>query len=28
VLAALLVFFSIAAFVWVLGLPLQVWPQW
>jgi hypothetical protein len=26
-LAALLVLFSVAAFVWVLGLPLQVWPQ-
>jgi hypothetical protein len=28
VLALVLVFFSVAAFVWVLGLPLQVWPQW
>jgi hypothetical protein len=28
VLAGLLVLFSVAAFVWVLGLPLQVWPQW
>ena len=27
-LAGLLVLFSVAAFVWVLGLPLQVWPQW
>jgi hypothetical protein len=27
-LAATLVFFSVAVFVWVLGLPLQVWPEW
>jgi hypothetical protein len=27
-LAGVLVLFSVAAFVWVLGLPLQVWPQW
>jgi len=27
-LAALLILFSVAAFVWVLGLPLQVWPEW
>jgi len=27
-LAAALVFFSVVMFVWVLGLPLQVWPDW
>jgi putative tricarboxylic transport membrane protein len=27
-LAVLLTAFSIAAFVWLLGLPLQVWPEW
>ena len=27
-LAVALVFFSVAMFVWVLGLPLQVWPDW
>jgi hypothetical protein len=27
-LAALLVLFSVAAFVWVLGLPIEVWPHW
>ncbi|HEX4553312.1 MAG TPA: tripartite tricarboxylate transporter TctB family protein [Xanthobacteraceae bacterium] len=27
-LAAALIFFSVAMFVWVLGLPLQVWPDW
>jgi len=27
-LAAALVFFSVFMFVWVLGLPLQVWPDW
>jgi hypothetical protein len=27
-LAALLIAFSIAAFVWLLGLPIQVWPEW
>jgi len=27
-LAGLLILFSVAAFVWVLGLPLQVWPEW
>ncbi len=27
-LAAVLALFSVAAFVWVLGLPLQVWPEW
>jgi putative tricarboxylic transport membrane protein len=27
-LAVVLVFFSVAMFVWVLGLPLQVWPDW
>jgi Tripartite tricarboxylate transporter TctB family len=27
-LAALLIGFSIAAFVWLLGLPIQVWPEW
>jgi hypothetical protein len=27
-LAVLLIVFSVAAFVWLLGLPLQVWPQW
>jgi Tripartite tricarboxylate transporter TctB family len=26
-LAAALIAFSVAAFVWLLGLPLQVWPQ-
>jgi hypothetical protein len=28
VLAAVLILFSVATFVWVLGLPLQVWPEW
>jgi Tripartite tricarboxylate transporter TctB family len=28
VLAVLLIAFSVATFVWLLGLPLQVWPQW
>jgi putative tricarboxylic transport membrane protein len=27
-LAVALVFFSVAMFVWVLGLPLRVWPDW
>lgn len=27
-LAGLLVLFSVATFVWLLGLPIQVWPQW
>jgi putative tricarboxylic transport membrane protein len=27
-LAALLILFSVAAFVWLLGLPIQVWPEW
>jgi putative tricarboxylic transport membrane protein len=27
-LAVALIFFSVAMFVWVLGLPLQVWPDW
>jgi hypothetical protein len=27
-LAVALVFFSVAMFVWILGLPLQVWPDW
>jgi Tripartite tricarboxylate transporter TctB family len=27
-LACLLILFSVAAFVWVLGLPLAVWPDW
>jgi len=27
-LAAVLIAFSVAAFVWLLGLPLQVWPEW
>ena len=27
-LAVLLILFSVAAFVWLLGLPLQVWPEW
>jgi putative tricarboxylic transport membrane protein len=27
-LAAALIFFSVAMFVWILGLPLQVWPDW
>ena len=27
-LAAVLAVFSVAVFVWVLGLPLQVWPDW
>jgi hypothetical protein len=27
-LAVLLIVFSIASFVWLLGLPLPVWPQW
>jgi Tripartite tricarboxylate transporter TctB family len=27
VLAVLLIAFSVATFVWLLGLPLQVWPQ-
>ena len=27
-LAVGLVFFSVAMFVWILGLPLQVWPDW
>jgi hypothetical protein len=26
--ACLLILFSVAAFVWVLGLPLAVWPEW
>jgi hypothetical protein len=28
VLALLLIAFSVATFVWLLGLPLPVWPQW
>jgi hypothetical protein len=28
VLALLLISFSVATFVWLLGLPLPVWPQW
>ncbi len=27
-LAVLLIAFSVASFVWLLGLPLPVWPQW
>ncbi len=27
-LAAVLAVFSVAVFVWVLGLPLPVWPDW
>jgi putative tricarboxylic transport membrane protein len=27
-LAVALAFFSVAMFVWILGLPLQVWPDW
>ncbi len=27
-LAALLTLFSVAVFVWLLGLPLPVWPEW
>jgi hypothetical protein len=27
-LAVLLIVFSVASFVWLLGLPLPVWPQW
>jgi putative tricarboxylic transport membrane protein len=27
-LAVALIFFSVAMFVWILGLPLQVWPDW
>jgi hypothetical protein len=27
-LAALLAVFSVAIFVWLLGLPLPVWPEW
>jgi hypothetical protein len=27
-LAVALVFFSVVMFVWVLGLPLRVWPDW
>ena len=27
-LACLLIVFSVAAFVWVLGLPLKMWPEW
>src|SRR5262249_4318166 len=27
-LAIALAFFSVAVFVWLLGLPLQVWPEW
>ena len=27
-LAVLLIAFSVAAFVWLLGLPLPVWPAW
>ena len=27
-LAVALVFFSVVMFVWILGLPLQVWPDW
>jgi hypothetical protein len=28
VLAVLLIAFSVATFVWLLGLPLPVWPAW
>jgi hypothetical protein len=28
VLALVLIVFSVATFVWLLGLPLPVWPQW
>jgi hypothetical protein len=28
ILAVLLIAFSVATFVWLLGLPLPVWPQW
>ncbi|HZE45878.1 MAG TPA: tripartite tricarboxylate transporter TctB family protein [Xanthobacteraceae bacterium] len=27
-LAVALVFFSVVMFVWILGLPLRVWPDW
>jgi putative tricarboxylic transport membrane protein len=27
-LAMLLIAFSVTAFVWLIGLPLPVWPQW
>jgi putative tricarboxylic transport membrane protein len=27
-LAGALIVFSVASFVWLLGLPLPVWPQW
>jgi len=27
-LAIALVFFSVVMFVWILGLPLRVWPDW